>query len=523
MKKFLTVAVAVVLLQSGWGWVTAEEAVDLVAVSKIREEGLERSEVMDIMFQLTDVSGPRLTGSPGLHRALEWSRGQMEEWGLQNARLEPWGEFGLGWTLKRFEMHMTEPYYSPIIAYPKAWTHGTGGPVSGTPLLVEVEDMEDLEEYKGQLQDKIVLMPLDREPRIGFEADAERRSSEDLEEMVEIEPRANRPDRARYSQWREARRLRNAMAKFFREEGVAAILEPGFRGEHGTLFVTAGGTWRSPEDIGPPSVVVATEHYARILRLLDGEVDVKLEMNVEVEIHDDSASEYNVIAEIPGSDPVLRDEVVMLGAHIDSWHAATGSTDNAAGCAVMMEAVRILQKLGLKPRRTVRIALWTGEEQGLMGSRAYVTENLADRWTLETTPAHEKFSAYYNLDNGTGKIRGVYLQGNAAVADIFKAYLEPFHDMGAQTLTMRNTGGTDHLAFDAVGLPGFQFIQDPIAYRSRTHHTNMDLYDHAIATDLMQASVVVASFVYHTAQRDEKLPRKLMPKPRPRPDQADTR
>ncbi|HSR68482.1 MAG TPA: M20/M25/M40 family metallo-hydrolase [Acidobacteriota bacterium] len=522
MKKLFAVALALILLQGWPALVSAEEAVDLVAVSKIREEGLERSEVMDTLFQLTDVSGPRLTGSPGLRRALVWSRDQLEEWGLENSKLEPWGEFGLGWTLKRFEMHMTEPYYSPIIAYPKAWTQGTGGLISGQPVLVDAEDMEGLEEFKGELKGKIVLMPLNREAQVGFEADARRRSAEDLEEMVQIEPRGNRPDRSRFARFREMRRLRNAMIKFFREEQAAAVLEPGFRGEHGTLFVTAGGTWRSAQDIGPASAVVATEHYARILRLLDEDIPVRLELNIDVEVHDGDPTEYNVIAEIPGTDPRLKDEVVMLGAHIDSWHAATGSTDNAAGCAVMMEAVRIIKKLGLSPRRTIRIGLWTGEEQGLMGSRAYVTENFADRWSLETKPAHQKFSAYYNLDNGTGKIRGVYLQGNAAVASIFEAYLEPFHDLGATTLTMRNTGGTDHLAFDAVGLPGFQFIQDPIAYSSRTHHTNMDLYDHAIASDLMQASVLVASFAYHTAQRDEKLPRKLMPKPRPRPDN-DTR
>jgi Zn-dependent M28 family amino/carboxypeptidase len=306
--------------------------------------------------------------------------------------------------------------------------------------------------------------------------------------------------------------MQEKMMKLLREEGTAVLLEPS-RGEHGTLFVGGGGSRSMGSDPALPSLVVAIEHYSRIARLLEKGLPVKLEINIQNRFYEDDSLGYNVVAEIPGTDKKLKDEVVMLGGHLDSWHAGTGATDNAAGCAVAMEAVRILKAIGVQPRRTIRIALWSGEEQGLLGSRGYAQKHFGDRGTMRLKPEHEKFSAYFNLDNGTGKIRGVYLQGNDAVRPIFEAWLKPFHDLGANTLTIRNTGGTDHLSFDAVGLPGFQFIQDRIDYDTRTHHTNMDVYDHALDGDLIQASVIMASFVYHTAMRDEKLPRKPLPKP----------
>ena len=290
------------------------------------------------------------------------------------------------------------------------------------------------------------------------------------------------------------------------------MLEPSRR-KYGIVRVHRGGSFKINEDPGIPSLVVAAEHYNRIVRLLKKDIPVKLAIQIETKFHEEDSLGYNIIAEIPGTDRKLKKELVMLGAHFDSWHAGTGTTDNAAGCAVVMEAVRILKAIGVKPRRTIRIALWGGEEQGLLGSRGYVEKHFAERKTMTLKPAHALLSAYFNLDNGTGKIRGIYLQGNDAVRPIFEAWLRPFHDLGATTVTIRNTGGTDHLSFDAVGLPGFQFIQDPIDYSTRTHHTNMDVYDHALKSDLMQASVIMASFVYHAAMRDEKLPRKPLPKP----------
>lgn len=512
MKKLCVLAL---LLSLPLGLVLAGEPVDLVMVSKIRDEGFSNSQVMDILWHITDASGPRLTGSPGIQRAMDWSRDEMTKWGLKNSQLEPWGEFGRGWSLKRFAIHQIQPYYSPLIAYPKAWTQGTGGVVRGKPLLVDANTPEDLEKYKGKLSGAIVLMPMNREIEIGFEADARRLSDEDLHDIETSQPGRRRGFNAeRRAEFRRLRALRNEMDKIFRQEGVAAILEGGSRGNHGTIFISRGGSYEKDEPLGLPSAVVASEHYARLLRLVENNFPVELELEIEVQTQEEDMQGYNVVAEIPGTDPQLGDELVMLGGHLDSWHAATGATDNAAGCAVMMEAVRILQKLEVRPRRTIRIALWSGEEQGLMGSRGYVAKHFGDRETMELQPDHTKFSAYYNLDNGTGKIRGVYLQGNAAVKPIFEAYLKPFQDLGAATLTMRNTGGTDHLSFDAVGLPGFQFVQDPVAYNTRTHHTNMDFYDHIVADDMMQSSVIVASFVYHTAMRDEKLPRKALPKPR---------
>ncbi len=492
----------------------AAEPVDLEMVNRIRREGLDNSQVMEIMSQLTDLSGPRLTGSPGLDRANRWSRDQLQKWGLSNASLEPWGEFGRGWSLEKSYLAMTAPYYFPLIALPPAWTGGTDGMVRGAPVLLEVQEKSDLEKYKGKLAGKIVLVSASREAETHFEADARRRSEQDLTELAQApDPSSGDSSRAeRRRRWRQWRELRQETEKLLREEGVRLLLQAS-RGEHGTLFVSGGGSRDPKEPSGLPTMVVAIEHAKLMERLLARDAGLEVEAEVRTRFHDQDLMGYNVVAEIPGQDPALAGELVMLGGHIDSWHGATGATDNASGVAVAMEAVRILQAVGARPRRTIRIALWSGEEQGLLGSRAYVEKHFANHETMELKPAHEKFSAYFNLDNGTGKIRGVYLQENDAVRPIFEAYLQPFADLGATTLTIRNTGGTDHLPFDRVGLPGFQFIQDPIDYNTRTHHTNMDFYDHALEGDLMQASVIMASFVYHTAMRDRKLPRKPLPKP----------
>lgn len=479
-------------------------------------EGFENSQVMEILSYLTDVYGPRLTNSPNYMKAAQWARDKLTEWGLENAHLEPWGGFGRGWALKKLSVEMLEPQYSPIIAYPKAWTRGTNGVVTGTPVLVEINSEEDLDKYRGKLQGKIVLTRGERELELDFKAEARRHNDSSLTALAQApEPGQRSPFLARREEFMRRRMLMRKVESLFKEENVAVLLEPSER-NYGIVRAHSGGSYRMDGEAGIPSLVVAAEHYNRIARLLEKKIPVTLAIQIETEFFDQDSLGYNIIAEIPGVDKKLKKEIVMLGAHFDSWHSGTGTTDNGAGSAVVMEAVRILKAIGVKPRRTIRIALWGGEEQGLLGSRGYVKNHFADRETMELKPEHALLSAYFNLDNGTGKIRGIYLQGNDAVRPIFEAWLRPFHDLGATTVTIRNTGGTDHLSFDAVGLPGFQFIQDPIDYSTRTHHTNMDVYDHALKGDLMQASVIMASFVYHAAMRDEKLPRKPLPKPQPR-------
>lgn len=503
----------------------AQEKLDLEMVNRIKNEGLKNSKVMDIAFQLTDVNGPRLAGSPGYTKAANWAKSELTKWGLANAALEPWGEFGKGWELKKSYVAMTAPYYKPMIAYPKTWTKGNKGLQNAEVMIIEASDSAGLEKYKGKLKNKVVLLYRNDTLRPTFEADARRFSDEDLERMANAKPQQPRgqnqaPDTAQQRRMREFQRMRgagsvaNLLKALAEKEGAVAILSMSPRGHDGTLFVQGGGAYAADAPENFLDIMITAEDYGTLCRLVKSGVPVKLDIDVKTQFDKKDTKGYNVVAEIPGSDPALKDEIVMLGGHLDSWQSATGATDNAAGCAVMMEAVRILKTLGVKPRRTIRIALWGGEEQGLLGSRGYVKNHFADPATMELKPEHAKFSSYFNIDNGTGKIRGVYLQGNEKVKPIFEEWLKPFHDMGAKILTISNTGGTDHGSFDAVGLPGFQFIQDPIEYNTRTHHTNMDSYDHLIAEDLQQISVIVASFVYHAAMRDEKLPRKELPQPR---------
>jgi hypothetical protein len=515
MRRYQTVVILLALAVTQFA--LAQEPVNLEIVSRIKSEGFQNSQVMETLFWLTDVHGPRLTGSPNMKASSEWARDQLAKWGMENAKLESWGTFGRGWTTEKFSIEMLEPQYQPIIAWPQAWTAGTNGAVSGTPVIMNVTTEEDLAKYKGKLRGAIVLTQKPREAETHFDADAKRRDEKNLAELAQApELGAASPFEARMQEFRAQRALRDKLTKLFKEEGVAVLLQPS-RGEHGTLFAGGAGSRNVGADTGVPTMVVAIEHYSRVWRLMEKGLPVKLEVNIQNRFHENDSLGYNVVAEIPGADKKLKDEVVMLGGHLDSWHPGTGSTDNAAGCAVTMEAVRILKALGVQPRRTIRIALWSGEEQGLLGSRGYVKKHFADPAVMKPTPEHDKFAAYFNLDNGTGKIRGVYLQGNDMVRPIFEAWLKPFNDLGANTLTIRNTGGTDHLSYDAVGLPGFQFIQDEIDYDTRTHHTNMDLYDHAIKGDLMQASMIMAAFVYHAAMREEKLPRKPMPTPQQGP------
>ncbi|MGH9316378.1 MAG: M20/M25/M40 family metallo-hydrolase, partial [Thermoanaerobaculia bacterium] len=472
--------------------------------------------------------GPRLTGSPQMKAANDWTRQRLAEWGLSNAHLESWGPFGRGWTYDACSVRMLSPDRAELLALPEAWTPGTNGVVAARAVRVKATTKEDLEKEKGKLTGKIVFLGELKEIKPHGKAEEARYDEKSLAELFQYEIPGGPP---RYDR-EEARRryeFRKAAEKFFAEEKPLAVITAG-RHNGGTMIVQSGGSYKKGSPMGIPSLVMAVEHFGRISRLLERNVEVDLELDVKARFLEDDLMQYNTVAEIPGTD--RKGEFVMLGAHLDSWHAGTGATDDGAGVVVAMEAVRILQALGVRPARTIRIALWSGEEQGLFGSKAYVSQHFASRpekpedkdlpwfmqkdtWPLTVKSEHGKLSAYFNVDNGTGKIRGIYAQENAAVVPIFEAWMEPLRDLGVTTVTMRNTSSTDHVSFDRVGLPAFQFVQDEIEYDTRTHHTNMDVYERLQREDLMQASVVLATFVYEAAMREGMLPRKPMPKKEP--------
>ncbi len=507
MRKLLALSAAVLVAV----FVLAQEKLDTATIAKIRTEGLAHSQVMDIAFQLTDGSGPRLMNSPGFFRATNWAKKTLQGWGLDNTALEPWGTFGKGWELQKSYIAMTAPYYKPLIGLPKTWTSGTGGAKNAEIVIVTAKDSTELLAFVGKLQGKIIILPLKDTLKPGFTPDASRYADSTLQQMGAFQlpkPDSSRRPSNRGGQLQLAALQLARIKELAKKEGAIAVLSGSVRGHDGTIFVQGGGayTTQSPENF--LDIMLAFEDYMTLYRLAKAGTVVKLDLDVQTKFAVSDSTGYNVIAEIKGSDPKLKDELVMLGGHLDSWHGSMGATDNAAGCAVMMEAMRILKTLGVKPRRTIRMALWSAEEEGLIGSRNYVRNHFTDTATRKYNAAGDKVAAYFNLDNGTGKIRGVYAQGNEQVKPIFTQWLQPFHDLGAGAVTLQTTGGTDHLSFDAIGLPGFQFIQDGMEYNTRTHHTNMDSYDHLQAADLMQAATIVASFVYNAAMRDEKLPRK---------------
>src|SRR5215469_5292138 len=533
-KSTRLVCLIVVLLSSiPVLWSQAQEKVDLETITRIRQEGFNDSKVMELASGLMDSIGERLTGSPNMKRANEWTRDKLSEMGLSNAHLESWGPFGRGWANQFVNVRMTSPDLVPLIVYAKAWTPGTNGVVTAKCVRAAIEKKEDFEKYRGKLAGMIVIFGPDAEIKPITEAPYERLSDDALAKIGQFEIPGERPP-FRMSEIMRRRQFQKELNQFFADEKVLAVIDHS-RGTAGggTVFVQSGGSYRSGETTTVPQLTMASEHWSRIARLLDQKKDITLELNVQNQFYDDDPMQQDTIAEIPGTDK--KDEVVMLGAHLDSWHAGTGATDNGAGTIVMMEAVRILKALDIKPRRTIRIGLWSGEEEGLLGSQGYVEQHFGSRPPMDDPnmkgmptllrrdagpvtikPEQAKVSAYFNVDNGSGKIRGVYLQENEAVAPLFEAWMRPFKDLGMTTLTMRNTGGTDHLSFDAVGIPGFQFIQDPIEYETRTHHSNMDVYDRLQPEDLKQISVIVASFVYDAAMRDQMLPRKPIEKPLPR-------
>ncbi|HZN10957.1 MAG TPA: M20/M25/M40 family metallo-hydrolase [Blastocatellia bacterium] len=505
--KWATAPVAALLALSlvAGAQVAPAEKVDLDMVAKIKAEGMERSKVMETISHLTDEFGGRLSGSPQLKAANEWTKARLTEWGLQNAHLEGF-QFGRGWSLRRFSAHVVEPVAFPLIALPKAWTPGTNGTLSGEAVLTEIQSEADFEKYRGKLKGAFVLTSPTREVKAWFKAPGARLSDEELLKMANDERRGGG---RQYSE-EQMRAMRARMTiepkklEFYRAEGVAALVDLSRAGDGGTLFVQGGGPRDKTAPQALPSIVVTAEHYGRIARLLGMGKKVKLEMNVEAQFHDEDPLAYNTIAEIPGTD--LKDEVVMLGAHLDGWHGGTGATDNAAGSAAMMEVLRIVHATGLRPRRTIRIALWGAEEEGLIGSRLYAERYLGT--VKEPKPEHALHSAYFNIDNGTGRIRGIWLQNNEAVRPIFAEWIKPLKDLGVELLGPRSVASTDHSSIDGAGVPGFQFIQERYEYNSRTHHSNMDFYDRVQVNDMKQMATVAAVFAWQAANRDGKLPRK---------------
>ena len=567
-------------------------------IARIRDEGLNRSQVMQTLSYLTDVIGPRLTGSPNMKRANEWTRDKLASWGMSDARLEPWGPFGRGWSVKRFSAQVIEPQTIPLVAVPKAWTPGFDKPITAEVIFIDAKSEADLEKYEGRLKGAIVLASQPREVRARFEPLASRLAESNLLRLANAGPgdtRSFSPGRGAGTNTAVGTNIARAGGRFGRtagsgsqetaaqpastnisraggqrggpgglssrilsfaaREGAALVVTPSSEGDGGTVFVAGasvpgadrrgtnapGSTprvWSTNAPAIPAQLAVAAEDYNRLVRMIRQGEKLKMEVDLQVQFHGDDLMAYNTVAEIPGSD--LKDELVMIGAHMDSWHCGTGATDNGAGVATTMEAMRILKAANLEPRRTIRIGLWSGEEQGLLGSRAYVAKHFGYYTNITNSASarsprdesnnprrrfastnsttrklvrhrdYEKFSAYFNLDNGTGKIRGVYLQGNEGVRPIFRKWLQPFYDLDAATLTYGNTGGTDHQSFDGVGLPGFQFIQDPIDYWTRTHHSSADVYDRIQADDMKQAATIMAAFLYNAATMDDRLPRKAL-------------
>lgn len=518
-------------------------------IDRIKDEGINKSQIMETLSYLVDVIGPRLTNSPNMKRANEWTRDTMTKWGLQNAKLEPWGPFGRGWSLRSFQAQVVEPQTISVIAFPKAWSPSTKGVVTAEVVYFNPQNEADMEKFKGTLAGKIVLVSDTREVKADFGGMGTRRSDEDLKKMTDWtpQPAAQGGQGGGQGGNRQAALFNAKRWNFLLNEGVAVVADSSSKGSGGTLFVSgATAVQEIPAADAPaagpragirvydksaesriiPQMTMTIEDSNRLIRMIKQGVKPKMTVDIQTQYHDDDLMGYNTVAEIPGTDPVLKNEIVMVGAHLDSWHSSGGATDNAAGSAVAMEAARIILASGLKPRRTIRVALWSGEEQGLNGSREYVKQQFgemkgapafgppqpgAPRPELVKTANYDKLSVYYNLDNGTGRIRGVYMQGNAGVRPYFEAWLTPFGDMAAKTLTLQNTGGTDHLSFDRIGLPGFQFIQDEVEYSTRTHHSNQDNLDRIQPDDMKQAATIMAAFVYQSAMMDEKMPRKATP------------
>ena len=510
-SRFILYGFIVVLFASSLA--SGQEKVYWDVVTRIREEGFDRSKVMDYVWYLSDVIGPRLTASNNMREAQDWLKTKMDALGLENTSLEPWGDTFASWDIEYVSIHMLEPDYQMIIGYPLALTPGTDGKIVGEAMIVDIQEKEDLDKYKGMLKNKIILRTPKREFRPRFTPDAVRHDEKSLAayetDGVDINIQKRRQEAWMQRTPRSKDVTGDEMEEFFKSEGVVVLLEAG-RGSDGTVEASGRSTRRGDRSVDGvkkslPMLSIAAEHYNRIYRILEHSIPVKMEIDVRIKLGDSDLQGRNVVGEIRGTD--LVDEIVMIGGHLDSWQAGTGATDNASGCGVALEAMRILKAIGAEPRRTIRMALWSSEEGGLRGSRGYVNNQFGNPRDGKK-PDYDKFSVYFNMDNGTGRFRGVHLQENKLVAPIFEAWMKPFHDLKMKTLSLYSNRGTDHLAFDRTGLPGFQFLQDRIDYRSRTWHFNMDVYDHLVPEDLKINAVIMASFAYHAAMRDEKIPRK---------------
>ncbi len=528
--RLLKMALVASALVSGAGAAQQYEPVDLDVVARIRQEAFSRSQAAASLKELTETIGPRLTNSPAYERSSEWARNKLTGWGLSNVHDEVYDPaFGRGWEFRSARVELVSPRELPIHALPKAWTPGTDGPVEGEVVKVSLKTLEDIEKQKGKLGGKILLLDDARAYKPAEKPDFRRYTEEDLGELqtfpVPADPAPDAQEK-RLEEFRKRQALNKALNEFLAEEGALATLSIS-SWDNGVVRVMGGGSRKAGESAGVTELVVAAEHYNQLVRAVQNKQDVRMRIDVDARFTSDGdLPATNVFAEIPGSGPKAN-EVVIIGAHLDSWHTGTGAADNGAGVVVMMEAMRILKTIGVKPKRTIRLALWGGEEQGLHGSAEYVSKHLAsypeptdpeqkalprafqrNTGPLQRKRGYDRFSTYFNFDNGTGRIRGIYAQDNHAAVPIFKAWLEPFHDLGATIVTTRNTGGTDHQSFDRVGLPGFQFVQDPADYFTHVHHTHLDTYDHVVPEDLKQAAAIIASFAYHAAMREDRLPRK---------------
>jgi hypothetical protein len=502
--KKLSISLFILLFLPAW-LMSQNESVDLTMIYKIKQEGLKNSKVEDLAFWMTDFTGPRLTASTGFNRATEWAKKKMEEYGLQNVRIEAAKDFTRGgWDNIKTYAALTAPYYSNFACNPVAWTGSTNGLIKSAVIYLDVKADSDFVKYKGKLAGKIILMPSTATYEVSFDPLASRLTDAQLKDlsMASSTTPSRRPPFDRAAMMAQ-RALRSKISDFLRDEGAAVILN-----NSGTFNVprSNGANFKTGDKEPIAELNLPIEDYGRMVRMIRHSIPVEMEIEIQNKFFD-SPKVYNVIGEIPGTDKLLKNEVVLLGAHIDSWNGGTGAADNGSGVIVMMEAIRILKSLEVAPRRTIRIALWGGEEQGLFGSSGYVEKYLVDPATKEHKPDYDKFAGYFNMDNGSGKYRGIYLQENELVRPIFEEWLKPFEDMGCSTITIRNTSGTDHLSFDRVGLPGFQFIQDEIEY-GRGYHTVMDTYERLVMPDLKQNAVITASFVYNAAMRNVKLPGK---------------
>jgi len=533
MKLMRRIMLLVLVLGSLSGALAqSPEKLDLATIALIRDEGMNRSQVMDHVSWLSDVYGPRLTGGPTIVQASDWAIRKFNEWGLVDAHRETF-PFGKGWSVVRFSAHMIEPQIQPLIGFPASWSAGTKGTVVAPVVSVAIESDADFDKYRGKLKGAIVLTQPERPVALLEGVIVHRMGPADLAEAEKTPAQQPGGRGATPARTPAQTALATRVAQFYKDEGVVATFNRGAdnvfssigsdlskrqqRTDGGTIFPMGSGSRGADAGTGVPTVTLAVEHYNRMMRVLAKNIPVKVELTLETKFYDETTpGGFNTIAEFPGTDPALKDEVVMIGAHLDSLPAATGATDNAAGSAAVMEAMRILHTIGAKPRRTIRVALWGGEEQGLLGSKAYVKEHFADPASMVPTPQHARVTAYFNSDNGSGRVRGIWAQGNLAAGDVFREWMKPLADLGVVAVGPRAVGSTDHVSFEAVGIPGFQFMVDRLEYNSRTHHSNMDVYERVQPDDLVQQATVIAVFAYDAAMRDEKLPRKPLPvKPAP--------